>query len=97
MDDENHESGPSTSADSHAGSRPITVTERNIGSSRLRNFITPSPLSMDNSEGTTRSFNTKSNSQPAGEVKLKLSDKAPRASFLGQFDRETSMNSLRQS
>ena len=96
VDDEN-ESGPSTSvhaADSpsvHAGSRPKTVAERNIGgSSRIRNSTTPSPLSMDNSERTTRSSNTKSKPQP--KLKLKLSDKAasqaPGTSFLGQYDRE---------
>ena len=95
VDDEN-ESGPSTSvpaADSsslHGGSRPKTVAERNIGLSRLRNS-TPSPLStMDNSERTTRSSNTKSKPQP--KLKLKLSDKAasqaPGTSFLGQYDRE---------
>ena len=94
VDDEN-ESGPSTSVhvDSpslHAGSRPKTVAERNIGLSRLRNSTTPSPLSMDNSERTTRSSNTKSKPQP--KLKLKLSDKAasqaPGTSFLGQYDRE---------
>ena len=95
VDDEN-ESGPSTSihaADSpslRAGSRPRTVAERNLGgSSRIRNS-TPSPLSMDNSERTTRSSNTKSKPQP--KLKLKLSDKAasqaPGTSFLGQYDRE---------
>ena len=95
VDDEN-ESGPSTSvhaADSlslHASSRPTTVAERNIGPSRLRKSTTPSPLSMDNSERTTRSSNTKSKPQP--KLKLKLSDKAasqaPGTSFLGQYDRE---------
>ena len=97
VDDEN-ESGPSASvhaADSpslHAGSRPKTVAERSIGpsSSRLRKSTTPSPLSMDNSERTTRSSNTKSKPQP--KLKLKLSDKAasqaPGTSFLGQYDRE---------
>ena len=52
--------------------------------------LAPSPLSMDNSERTTRSSNTKSKPQP--KLKLKLSDKAasqaPGTSFLGQYDRE---------
>ena len=94
VDDET-ESGPSTSVHTaesplHAGSRPKTVAERNIGPSRLRNSSTPSPLSIDNSERTTRSSNTKSKPQP--KLKLKLSDKAasqaPGTSFLGQYDRE---------
>jgi transcription initiation factor TFIID subunit 7 len=95
VDDEN-ESGPSTSVQTvdssslHAGSRPKTVAERTIGPLRLRNSTTPSPLSMDNSERTTRSSNTKSKPQP--KLKLKLSDKAasqaPGTSFLGQYDRE---------
>jgi transcription initiation factor TFIID subunit 7 len=96
VDDEN-ESGPSTSvhaADSpslHTGTRSKTVAERKVGGSlRLRNSTTPSPLSMDNSERTTRSSNTKSKPQP--KLKLKLSDKAasqaPGTSFLGQYDRE---------
>jgi len=96
VDDEN-ESGPSTSGHEpidpqsfYASSRPKTVAERTIGSSRLRNSTTPSPLSMDNSERTTRSSNTRSKPQP--KLKLKLSDKAasqaPGTSFLGQYDRE---------
>lgn len=97
VDDEN-ESGPSTSIHEpidapsfHASSRPKTVAERNVGGpSRLRISATPSPLSMDNSERTTRSSNTRSKPQP--KLKLKLSDKAasqaPGTSFLGQYDRE---------
>ena len=97
VDDVENGSGPSTSVheptdvpSSHASSRPKTVTERNIGPSRLRNSITPSPLGVDNSDRTTRSSNTKSKPQP--KLKLKLSDKAasqaPGTSFLGQYDRE---------
>ena len=42
----------------HAASRPKTVAERNIGPSDLRNYTIPSsPLSVDNSERTTRSSN----------------------------------------
>ena len=93
VDDEN-ESGPSTSVhepvDPGACSRPKTVVERSIGPSRLRTSTTPSPLSMDSSERTTRSSNTRSKPQP--KLKLKLSDKAasqaPGTSFLGQYDRE---------
>ena len=89
VDDEN-ESGPSTAIQESTEARSKTVAERNIGASRLRTSTTPSPLSMDNPERTTRSSNTKSKPQP--KLKLKLSDKAaaqaPGTSFLGQYDRE---------
>lgn len=95
--DDDNDLGPSTSVHEtvdapslNANSRPKTLAERNIGPSRLRNSTTPSPLSLDNSERTTRSTNTKSKPQP--KLKLKLSDKAasqaPGTSFLGQYDRE---------
>jgi transcription initiation factor TFIID subunit 7 len=75
----------------YANSRPRSVAERSLASSRLRSSSNP-PTNppMETSERMTRSSIAKPKAQP--KLKLKLSEKAaaqaPGMSFLGQYDRE---------
>ncbi|EDR14368.1 uncharacterized protein LACBIDRAFT_306133 [Laccaria bicolor S238N-H82] len=75
----------------YANSRPRSVAERSLASSRLRSSSNPpTHPTMETSERTTRSSIAKPKAQP--KLKLKLSEKAaaqaPGMSFLGQYDHE---------
>ncbi|KAF8979313.1 hypothetical protein BDQ17DRAFT_1439586, partial [Cyathus striatus] len=78
----------SSAASNGLHSRPKSVAEHAMATSRLRSGSNPPPI--DNSERSTRSSTAKSKPQP--KLKLKLSEKtaaqAPGMSFLGPYDRE---------